>query len=150
MRKFTFRLETVLQLREQERDERKRELQQALMARDIVSQQQTNLEMERQNLSMTLRTSLSQGKIDADQMLAWRRYETVLNAQLDYLVKQLAAIDTEIEKRQQALMEANRAVRILELLREKQRVAHEKRELSHEIKQLDELANRRFHNRSDL
>jgi len=150
MRKFTFRLQTVLQLREQERDERKRELQQALTARDIVSQQQAILEKERQNLSMALRTSLLQGKIDADQMLAWRRYETVLSAQQDYVAKQLAAIDTEIEKRQQALMEANRAVRILELLREKQRAAYEKRERSHEMKQLDELANRRFHSRFDL
>lgn len=150
MRKFNFRLETVLQLREQERDERKRELQQALTARDIVCQQQAILERERQNLSTALRASLLQGNIDADQMLAWRRYETVLSAQQDYVAKQLAAIDTEIEKRQQALMEANRAVRILELLREKQRAAHEKRERSHEMKQLDELANRRFHNRSDL
>jgi flagellar export protein FliJ len=150
MRQFTFRLETVLKLREQEREDRKRDLQQAYAARDILSQQQNALEMERKNLDATLRKSLLQGNIDADHMLACRRYETVLNAQRDYLVQQLAAIDAEIEKRQQALVEANRAVRILELLREKQRADHEKHEKSREIKELDEIGNRKSRNLHEL
>lgn len=150
MRKFTFRLETVLKIREQEREDRKRDLQQAYAARDILSQQQSALEMERQNLGAILRKSLLQGNIDADQMLACRRYETVLNAQREYLAQQLAAIDAEIEKRQQALVEANRAVRILELLREKQRAAHEKQEESREIKKLDEIGSRKLRNLHEL
>ncbi|MGQ9504033.1 MAG: flagellar export protein FliJ [Thermogutta sp.] len=143
MRKFTFRLATILKLREQEREERKRDLQQAYAAREILFQQQSALAIERQNLSETLRKSLLQGNIDADQMLACRRYETVLNAQRDYLSQQMSVIDKEIEKRQQALVEANRAVRILELLREKQRIAHEKEEATREIKALDEIGNRK-------
>ncbi|HOA50896.1 MAG: flagellar export protein FliJ [Thermogutta sp.] len=145
MRRFTFRLETVLRIREQERDERKRELEQAYAARDILLRQRDALEAERQHLGAALRESLQQGSIDADQMLAWRRYEAVLNAQREYLTKQLSAIEGEIEKRQLALMEANREVRILEVLRDKQRTAHEKQERAREGKKLDEIANRRSH-----
>ena len=51
-------------------------------------------------------------------------------------------VDAELRRRQQALVEANREVRVLELLREKQWTRHRDEEARQEMKQLDEVAQR--------
>ncbi len=71
-----------------------------------------------------------------------RRYELLLRAQQQDLLQQQQVVDAELLRRHQALVEANREVRALELLREKQWARHRDEEARQEMKQLDEVAQR--------
>ena len=60
------------------------------------------------------------------------------------------AVQTEIEQRRRAVVDANREVRVLETLREKQLDQHRRDENRREIRQLDETAGRRAVQEDDL
>ncbi|MBC7351107.1 MAG: flagellar export protein FliJ [Thermogutta sp.] len=142
MAQFQFRLESVLKIRERERDNRRLELLQAISAEEILLEQAKLLDARQKRLQEDLRAATRAGLLDVDQVLAYRRYELILAAQQDELVRQLKAIREEIERRRAALLEANRALRVLELLRDKQRERFRKNAVKNELKQMDELANR--------
>jgi len=126
MAKFKFRLATLLRLREFARDERRSELARAYRADEIIAGEEQLLMRD----------------------LA-RRYELVLTAQKQHVHQQRQAVRAEIEKRRRALVEANRGVRVLEELREKQRRRHRGNEQRLEIKQLDEVAQQRSRQEDD-
>ena len=58
------------------------------------------------------------------------------------LTEKHEAVRAEVDRRRQALVEANRSVRVLELLRDRQLEQHREREKLRQIKELDEVANR--------
>ena len=60
------------------------------------------------------------------------------------LSQQEKAVAAEIEKRREALAEANREVRVLEKLKEKQHHRYQQEENRREIKLLDEAAGQRL------
>ncbi len=66
-----------------------------------------------------------------------------MKAQRSQLDGQRETLATEIEHRRLALVEANREVRVLEKLREKQVTRHRRDENRRETKVLDEVAGRR-------
>jgi len=142
MAQFQFRLESVLKIRERERDNRRLELLQAISAEEILLEQAKALDAQQKRLQEDLRAATRRGLLDVDQVLGYRRYELILAAQRDELARQLKAIREEIERRRAALLEANRALRVLELLRDKQRERFLKNAMKNELKQMDELANR--------
>jgi flagellar FliJ protein len=82
----------------------------------------------------------SPGAADVDALLQTHRYELVLAAQRRQLVAQIAQVEAESERRRQVLVEADRQVRVLEKLREKQATAHRRQAERLEAKQLDEVA----------
>jgi len=142
MATFRFRLDSVLKLREQERDNRRLELLQAISAEEILLERAKLLDMQQMQLQEDLRAATCRGVLDVDQVLGYRRYELILAAQREELNRQLEAVREEIEKRRAALLEANRALRVLELLRDKQRERFLKGTMKKELKQIDELASR--------
>ncbi len=141
MAQFQFRLDTLLKIRERERDNRQLELLQALSAEEILIERAKLLDMEHQRLQENLRAATC-GVLDVDQVLGYRRYELILAAQREELGRQLEAIREEVERRRAALLEANRALRMLELLRDKQRERFLKNTLKKEFKEMDELTHR--------
>jgi flagellar export protein FliJ len=142
MAKFTFRMATLLKLRESARDERQAQLVQARQAADILRRQQETLEEEARRLDQESRNAVRPGPINVDGLLHARRYELLLRARQQDLLQQQQVVDAELLRRQQALVEANREVRVLELLRDKQWVRHRDEEARQEMKQLDEVAQR--------
>ena len=142
MSKFKFRLETLLRLRDSVRDERRAELAQAYHAGEILEQRQHEIEDELGNLAQQSRKAASPGPMDVDRLLDVRRYELVLRSQQQLAGQQQEALDAEIERRRQAVVEANREVRVLETLREKQQDRHRHEQTRQEIKELDEAAAR--------
>jgi len=142
MAQFQFRLESILKIRERERDNRRLELLQAISAEEILLEQAKSLDAQQKRLQEDLRAATRRGLLDVDQVLGYRRYELILAAQRDELARQLKAIREEIERRRAALLEANRALRVLELLRDKQRERFLKNAMKNELKQMDELVNR--------
>jgi flagellar protein FliJ len=143
MARFTFRLATLLRLRESERDQRRAELAQAYHADDILRQQDEDLERERIGLLAISREAAGPGTVDIDRLIQTQRYELLLKTHQQQLRRQREAVAAEIGRRRETLVRANREVRILENLREKQAQRHREEEGRRETKRLDEVATQR-------
>ena len=142
MSKFKFRLSTLLRLRETTRDEYRTELAQAYRADEIVESEQQRIEAELTKLEKESRTAVLPGQLDVDRLMETRRYSLVLNSQRKHAAGQRDAIGEEIERRRGKLVEADRQVRVLEELHDRQRRRHRDNENRLEIKALDEVAAR--------
>jgi len=142
MARFKFRLATLLRLREETRDQRRTELAEAYRVDDVLKQRIEHADRELVGLRAHCRQAAGPGALDIDQLVAAQRYELVIRAQRKELIGQREQVTNEIERRRRLLVEANRDVRVLEKLREKQAKRHRQEEYRREIKYLDELAGR--------
>ena len=140
MAKFSFRFDTLLKLRIADRDERQAQLAEASKAEQILREQSEQSAREMDAIQRQSRQASSPGPIDVDELLGTHRYELVLRTQAHLLQQKTAQVVEEIERRRQALVQANRQVRVLEKLRDKQCTDHQRRQNILEIKQIDEVA----------
>lgn len=150
MAKFKFRLATLLRLRERARDERRAQLAQAYQADAVLREEQERLGRDLDEMSKASRIACGPGPLNIDRLLDTRRYELVIKAQQQDLQKKRAMLEEEIGRRREALAEANRQVRVLELLRERQLARLRQEENRQEIKLLDEVAGRRSMQEGDM
>lgn len=135
-----FRLQTLLRLRIADRDERRADLAKALRAEEALLAERSRLQAEQAELAMRQRTLKSPGAANVDALLNTHRYTVVLAAQERQLSGQMAQVAGEIERRRQALVEADRQVRVLEKLRERHAAAEKASEERQAARQYDELA----------
>jgi flagellar FliJ protein len=140
MPRFRFRLETVLKLRRAQRDERRQRLAEAHEAQRVLREHQQELAAEIEQVRSRLLAGSQPGAVNVDALLDVHRYELMLRARRGQLEQQQARVAAEAQRRRQALVEADREVRMLEKLEEKQALAHRRREERLELKQLDEAA----------
>ncbi len=140
MPQFRFRLETLLRMRIAERDQRRSDLAKALRAEEVLRNEERQLATEQTQLALEARRQKSPGAANVDRLLQTHRYEMVLAARGRQLATQLSEVAAESERRRLALVEADRQVRILEKLRERQGLAHRVRQEQLQTKQFDELA----------
>ncbi|HID75733.1 MAG TPA: flagellar export protein FliJ [Planctomycetaceae bacterium] len=143
MTRFRFQLDTLLRLRRSERDERRAALAQAYRAEEILEHQRRQLEEALQQLGRQCRQAAGPGPVDVERLLDARRYEVVLRSQADQLAQQRRAVEEEIDQRRRALVEADRAVRVLEKLKQRGYERFRREENRREIRLLDEMASRR-------
>ncbi len=143
MAKFKFRLATLLRLREATRDERRSELAEAYRADNVLQEHLQRVGRELDCLRTECRKVAGPGTIDVDRLVETQRWEVTLRAQQSQLLGQREAVDAEIDRRRQALVAADREVRLLERLRQKQAQRHRREENRREIKELDEVAGQR-------
>lgn len=150
MAKFKFRLATLLRLRERTRDERRTALAQAYQAEALLREEQERLARDLDGLTNASRMACGPGPLNIDRLLDTRRYELVIKAHQQDLQKKRTMLEEEIGRRREALAEANRQVRVLELLRERQMERFRQEEIRQEIKLLDEVAGRRNLQEGDM
>jgi len=137
---FHFRLETLLRLRIAERDQRRAELAKALRAEEVLRAEDQQVAEEQKILAERSRALKAPGAADVDSLLQTHRYELVLGAKRKQLALQIQQVQTETERRRLAVVEADRQVRVLEKLKERQAAAHRKDEDRQEAKLYDEMA----------
>ena len=142
MAKFSFRLQTLLKLRLATRDERLLQLTEAYRAGDVLEQRLGEVQNDLRELKGQTLREAEPGPINVDLLLDAHRYELVLNAQKHGISQQQQAVEAETDQRRQALVDANRQVRVLETLREKQVDRHRLEEHRKQQKELDEIAGR--------
>lgn len=142
MATFRFRLQTILRLRDNERDQRRRELAQALQAKGVLEGYERQIAAEWESLNHRLRNCSREGEVRVDLMLDLRRYQMTVAAQREVLKQQMAQVEEEIERRRERLAEADRQVRVLEMLRERQLEEYRREEDRLETKMLDEVGSR--------
>ena len=121
MSRFTFRLQTLRRLREIHRDEQRGRLATAYEAERILTEQREGVAAESAALGNSRRQMMQRGVLDVTQLLTAQRYQLALEAQIRTLADQAARLAEEVERRRQALVEADREVRILDKLEERQR-----------------------------
>jgi flagellar export protein FliJ len=142
MAELRFRLKSLLKLREAARDERRARLAEALAADEKLAERRNTLLSEIEASEKLQRGTL--GAIDVDRLLARHRYELTLKAEASSLDAQRAALEPEIEKRREALVAADRELRILEKLRDKLAERATQVQRAAEAKELDEVAARQW------
>jgi flagellar export protein FliJ len=140
MAKYRFRLETVRKLREARRDQHRAALAEAFRAEQVLAERRAEVTSEQQALRDLQRAAAAGHYLDVNRLLEAQRYELVLKGRELELARQRELLAVEIERRRQAAVEADREVRVLELLDEKHRRAHQRQEQHLETKQLDEAA----------
>jgi len=140
MGRFKFRLATLLKLREATRDERRGQLAEAYRADDAVRGQLDSVAGELRRLENHRREATRPGTVDVDHLVDSQRYELVMRSMQSQFRQQRKTLGAEIERRRQALVAADREVRVLENLRQRQADRHRQEENRLEIKNLDEVA----------
>jgi flagellar protein FliJ len=140
---FTFRLATLLRLRESTRDERRNHLALAYRAETMVLQELARVDGEIDSLRRRVQAAVRPGEIDVDILMSAQRFEVVLNGRKQHALQQQELVKSEIERRRQSLVEADREVKILEKLRERHHERWAAEENLQDIKRIDEIAGRR-------
>lgn len=143
MAKFKFRLATLLRLREATRDERQAELAEAYRADDLLIERLEQIHGELNAIVIGCRKAVGPGTVNIDLLIESQRYEVTLHAYEKQTLEQRKRLAVEIERRREALLAANREVRVLEKLREHQIERHREEENRRDIKRLDEVAQQR-------
>jgi flagellar FliJ protein len=144
MAPFRFRLQTLRRLREIHRDEQRGRLATAFEAERILEEQRGKLAAESAELAVLQRQMMLGGAVDVNQLLTGQRYQLGLEAQSRTLSEQAAKLAEEVERRRQAVVEADREVRVLDKLEERQRQHHREASARLETKVLDEVAANRW------
>jgi flagellar protein FliJ len=150
MARFVFRLTALLRLRESRRDECRAALAEAYRVDEVLKRQLDGLARELDLLREFCRRKASPGSIDVDRLVEAQRYELVARAQHRHVAQQRETVAAEIERRRQALVEADREVRVLEKLRDRQAEQHRREEEVREVKRLDEVATQQTYRQRQL
>ena len=140
MRAFTFRLQTLQRLREQARDVAQRALAAAQEKQAVLEQQQASLQIDLQGLETHMRNTITKQHLDVDRAMDGHRHQLSLQARLAELDKAMLDARAQVERCRDKLIEADREVKILEKLHERQLAEHTRQLAQHEAKQLDEAA----------
>ena len=140
MAKYKFRLATLQKVREARRTQQRQTLAEAFRAEQVLADSRAALAAEEVEL-VAMKRLASEGKyLDVNKLLEAQRYELMLRDQAQELEKQATLLAAETERRRQLLIEADRDVRVLEMLDERHREEHKRRVQRAESKQLDEIA----------
>lgn len=141
-----FRLEAVARMRESQRDAARAQLADALQAAEVLDQRLEGVLQQCQTLLDQRRTATAQGAADAGWLLNAGRYEVVLRADEKRINENRLAIEAEIDRRRQLVADAEREVRALELLRERDERKAREKENRRAARRLDEFASQKaFH-----
>ena len=142
MKRFVFRFQALLRLRENERDLRRMDLGEALALEAKLKAQKISLEGRHDAEQTVLREVVAQSVVDVDRTLELRRYQSMLRAEIQISTAQIEALDKEIERRRSVLIEADRAVEVFVQLRQKYEQRHQEQFDREEVRTLDEIAGR--------
>ena len=140
MSSFHFRLATLLRLRETTRDQRRVQLAEVHRIDAELQSQLAELDMDQRQLRRDCRTAAGPGVVDIPRLVEVQRYASALRTKQTDLQRQRQTLAAEIDRRRQALLEADRDMQTLDKLRERQLQAHRREAERQESKQLDEAA----------
>jgi flagellar export protein FliJ len=138
--RFYFRLTALLRLREAVRDERRVELADVQRADAELQSRLAQVAVEQEQLQGECRTIAGPGLVDLPPLVHAQRYAAALRGQEVELQRQRWVLAAEIDRRRQALIEADREVQTLEKLKQSQSAAHQQNAERQEGKRLDEAA----------
>ena len=132
-----FRLATLLKIRERDRDLAAKALQDVRLAIERLDEAQKEID-ESNRLMNDARKQSSFGAINLHQILDAQRYQLVLSAQSAQIADHKGKLNQELERRQFALVQSQKAVKSLEKLRDQRVQAADVQTLARQQERLDE------------
>ena len=139
MRRFSFRLQRVLDIREQIRDELRQELVRKNHERDEELQVLARLEQE------SLQIKIEEGgTYSASELVMFGAYSVRLKQLMEQQQQRVAAAIKQVEEAKERYIEASKEAKALEMLRQKRREEYTEQQLKEDGRQLDELAIQRI------
>jgi len=141
---FTFRLEPLITIRDNELKERQSELAKAYEARQILEDALQEIDRQLTEGIAVARSLMQEGQtINVESLLSFRRQEMFLRSQQSDLMEKKEAIDQEIERRRALVVAANKELKIVEKLKERRYEKYLVEENKAETKNMDEIAGNR-------
>ncbi|MBN2217895.1 MAG: flagellar FliJ family protein [Pirellulales bacterium] len=140
MSDVTFSLKTLLRAGENQRDQCRAQLADALRDEDLLAQRQVELDRQRRELTARCREAASPGELDVEQLKEYHRHQRHLIAEQERLAAERQQAADLIETRREELLAADRKVRALEKLDAKQRRRLDLARHRRQRREFDELA----------
>ena len=132
-----FRLATLLKIRERDRDLAAKAVQDVRLAIERLDDAQKEIDESNRQMNDARKHS-SFGAINLHQILDAQRYQMVLSAQSDQIADHKGKLNQELERRQFALVQSQKAVKSLEKLRDQRAQAADVLALAKQQERLDE------------
>ena len=132
-----FRLATLLKLRERDRDMAAKAVQDVHLAIEKLNNAQQEIDNANSQMNEARKQS-SFGAINLHQILDAQRYQLVLAAQSAQIADHKGKLNQELERRQFALLQCQKAVKSLEKLRDQRDQAADVQALAKQQERLDE------------
>ncbi len=139
---YRFRLETLRRRRKQIEDQRQTELSAQRVAFEQASRTLDRGKRLRSKLRRKLKDKLAQRSTIAD-LITFQSYLHRLSDDLENQKKVVATEQKKVDERQARLIDAVKSRKILDKLKEKQSVAHERRSAQKEQSLMNEIAGNR-------
>ena len=144
MKKFKFRLQVVLDMRENELEQRQMEAAKILAAlrqqekklNDIINSQAVN--------NKEMDALFNSESLDIQQIEAHRDYGLKLTTDIKNQERVITNTKAILEKKQEEVREAHKKAEILRKLKEKQEEEYYKEFLRLEVKEIDDITSARF------
>ena len=136
---FRFRLQSILRLRERDRDTAAQAFEQATRAKQILLDRIDEIETERQQL-LQERGAASLGQVDIQHILSSQRYEASLVESVREIEGNISKIEIAIQQRRAKLVECEQGVKVLEKLRDQQQETWNQEQAARSQSRLDEWA----------
>ncbi|MCC9605675.1 flagellar export protein FliJ [Blastopirellula sp. JC732] len=140
MADFRFRLATFLKLKIAARDQRQAELMEVLSIQDQLTREQEETEEMLKQTILEARQGCSIGRMNVDSLIVAQREMNHLRAVIAHKRSLQKKLAPHIEQRRTALLEAEKEVRSLEKLRERQEKRFHTEQERRESLQMDEIA----------
>ncbi len=144
MARYKFRLNSLQRVREARRDEQRVSLAEAFRAEQILAENRAEVVAELDGLRALQRSATAGKYLNVNQLLEAQRYELLLKAHSQELLKQAILLSAETERRRQNLVEADREVRVLEMLDDRHHKEFIKEQQRMDTKQLDDIATQQW------
>ncbi len=132
-----FRLATLLKLRERDRDMAAKAVQDVYLAIGKLDTAQQEIDEANSQMNEARKQS-SFGAINLNQILDAQLYQMVLSAQSAQIADHKGKLNQELERRQFALVQSQKAVKSLEKLRDQRSQAADVHALARQQERLDE------------
>ena len=140
MAKYSFRLASLLRLREATRDDCRQALAEVLREDDRLAQSLADVQARRAAQIADGQATVRPGLLNVERLRDAQRYQLSLQAEESGLHEQRAQLAGEIDRRRGALVTADTEVRALEKLREAGMERHRQEQERVEGQLLDEVA----------
>jgi flagellar protein FliJ len=139
MSRYKFRLQSVLDLQTMQRDQKRGELAEAFGILHALELRRAELNAQQQELQGLYRTPHGECQMDVQRVVELQRYEQVLRGLLEELSVQDAYWAQETQCRQANLEQADREVKVLEKIDQRQRQERRQRQRNRVVQELDEI-----------
>ena len=150
MKKFRFRLQSVLNLRRQQEDQKKRIVGQLLTGISLQQQQALELTDLIRQQGHILKQHFASGQIDVKQIGYYQGFVSGVQRQIAQKIATVGKIQNKLVGARAELAQSARQTKILEKLKQKKKQRFDYQLRRQESNEMDELANNAFHHPRNL